>query len=184
RGKGTLSWLNSLTHEVGSKTTEELEAATQINRLRFQLGMTYEFNGGHKLGMLYRHGLATAEDRDRSRLFNGLPINSLDSTVQDGQSSEISFRLRGPVTRRMFYGLEGSLLRVDSDQQIRRAVIVDSTGHTDVTRVAAGFGLGYALRRTAVVSADFAFGLSLFRDRNYEDATGSLLEDQRRRIRF
>src|SRR5262245_60158787 len=114
-GNGNLSGLTSLTTEVGLKATEELEAATQINRLRFQLGMTYEFNGGHKLGMFYRHGLATAEDRDRSRLFNGLPTDSLDSTVQDGQSSEISFRLRGPVTHRLFYGLEGSLLRVDSD---------------------------------------------------------------------
>jgi hypothetical protein len=92
--------------------------------------------------------------------------------------------LRGPVTRRLFYGLEGSLLRVGSDEQIRRAVIVDSTAHASVTRVGAGFGLGYALRRTTVLSADFAFGLSLVRERNYEDATGNLLEDDRRRVRF
>src|SRR5262249_39742246 len=34
------------------------------------------------------------------------------------------------------------------------------------------------------LSSDFAFGLSRVRDRNYEDATGNLLEDERRRIRF
>ena len=182
-GEGTLNGLTSLTNDVGLNATEELEAASNINRLRFQLGMTYEFDGGHKLGLLYRHGLATAEDRDRSRLFNGLPL-SLDSTRQDGRSSEISFRLRGPLTRRLFYGLEGSLIRVGSDEQIRRAVIVDSTAHASVTRASAGFGFGFALRRTTVVSADFAFGLSLVRERNYEDATGNLLEDERRRIRF
>ncbi|HKQ78963.1 MAG TPA: FecR family protein [Blastocatellia bacterium] len=182
-GDGTLSGLTTLTNDARLKATEELEAASNINRLRFQLGMTYEFDGGHKLGLLYRHGLANAEDRDRSRLFNGLPL-SLDSTRQDGRSSEIGFRLRGPVTRRLFYGLEGSLLRVGSDEQIRRAVIVDSTAHASVTRVSAGFGLGLALRPTTVVSADFAFGLSLVRERNYEDSTGNSLEDERRRIRF
>ncbi len=182
-GDGMLHGLTSLTNDVGLKATEELEAASQINRLRFHIGMTYEFDGGHKLGLLYRHGLATAEDRDRSRLFNGLPL-SLDSTRQDGQSSEIGFRLRGPITRRLFYGFEGCLLRVGSDEEIRRAGIVDSTLHARVTRASAGFGLGFALRRTTVLSADFSFGLSLVRERNYEDATGNLLEDERRRIRF
>ena len=182
-GDGILRGQTSLTNGVGFTATEELVASSQINRLRFQLGLAYEFNGGHKLGLLYRHGLANAEDRDSSRLFNGLPL-SLDSALQEGQSSEVGFRLRGPITRRLFYGLEGSLLRVGNDQQIRRAVIVDSTLHAHVKRATAGFGLGFALRRTTVVSADFAFGLSLVRDRNYEDATGSLLEDNRRRTRF
>src|SRR5262245_28375117 len=183
-GYGTLSGVTSLTNEVGMKNTEELEAATQVNRLRFLLGATYEFNGGHKLGLLYRHGLASAEDRDRSRLFNGSPPPSLDSTRQDGRSSEISVRLRGPVTRRLFYGLEGSLLRVGSEEQIRRALVVESTAHANVTRVSTGFGFGFAFRPTTVVSADLAFGLSLFRGRNHEDATGNLLEDERKRIRF
>src|SRR5262245_29569721 len=183
-GHGTLSGVISKTNEVGSKNTEELEAATQVNRLRFQLGMTYEFNGGHKLGLLYRHGLANAEDLDRSLLFNGSPPSSLDSTRQDGRSSEISVRLRGPVTRRLFYGLEGSLLRVGSEEQIRRQLVAESTAHASVTRASAGFGLGFAFRPTTVVSADFSFGLSLFRERNHEDATGNLLEDERKRIRF
>ncbi len=182
-GDGTLRGVTSLTNELGLKATEELEAASQINRLRLQLGMTYEFDGGHKLGLLYRHGFATADDRDRSRLFNGLPL-SLDSTKQDGRSSEFGVRLRGPINRRLFYGLEGSVLRVGTDEQIRRAAIVDSTAQANVTRVAAGFGLGIALRPTTVLSADIAFGLSLVRERNYEDSTGNLLEDERRRIRF
>ena len=182
-GDGMLNGVTSLTNDIGLKATEELEAMSEINRLRFQLGMTYEFTGGHKLGLIYRHGLAEALDHDRSRFFNGLPL-SLDSTAQDGQSSEIGVRLRGPITRRLFYGLEGSLIRVWNDEQIRRAVIVDSTADTGIKRVAAGFGLGYALRRTTVVSADIAFGLSLVRERNHEDATGNLLEDERRRIRF
>src|SRR5262249_9308096 len=183
-GDGTLHGLTSLENDAGLNAKEELKAGSQINRLRFQLGMTYEFKGGHKIGLLYRHGLATAEDHDHSRLFNGFPTPSLDSTRQEGQSSEISLRLRRPLTHRLFYGLEGSLLRVGIYEQIRRAVIVDSTDHTHVMRASAGFGLGLALRRTFVLSADFAFGLSRVRERIYEDVTGNLLEDERRRIRF
>ncbi|MGH9768463.1 MAG: FecR domain-containing protein [Blastocatellia bacterium] len=182
-GNGTLNGLTSLTNNAGLRATEELEACSQINRLRFQLGMTYEFDGGHKLGLRYRHGLATAEDRDRSRLFNGLPL-SLDSVGYEGHSSEVGVRLRGPITRRLFYGLEGSWLRVNLDEQIRRAIIVDSTERGAVTRAAIGFGVGFALRRTTVLSADFSSGLSHVRGKHYEDATGNLLEDEQRRARF
>jgi len=182
-GNGTLRGQTSLANNAGLRAKEELEAGSQINRLRFQLGLTHEFDGSHKLGLLYRHGLAAAADRDRSRLFNGLPL-TLDSSRYDGQSSEIGFRLRGPLTRRLFYGLEGSLLRVGIDEEIRRAIIVDSTERGNVTRAAIGFGVGYALRRGTVLSGDFAFGLSDVRERNYEDETGNLLEDRRQHTHF
>jgi len=183
-GDGTLRGLTSLTNSIGLKASEELEAGSQINRLRFQLGMTHEFDQGHKLGLLYRHGLARAEDSDRSRLFNGLPLSFLDSTRYEGGSSEIGVRLRGPITRRLFYGLEGSWLRVGLNEQIQRAIIVDSTERESITRAAAGLGVGYALRRTTVLSADLAFGLSRVREKHYEDATGNLIEDERKRTRF
>src|SRR5262249_16470924 len=98
----------SLVNAARTLASEDLKTESQMSRPRFRLGMTREFEGGHKFGLLYSHELATANDRDRSRLFNGLPLG-LDSTRQEGQSSEVSFRLRGPFTRRLFYGLEGSL---------------------------------------------------------------------------
>jgi FecR protein len=182
-GDGDLRGQLSLADDAGSLANEELKANAQINRLRFRLGMTRELNGGHKLGLLYSHGLATVDDRDLSRLFNGAPL-SLDSTRQEAQSSEISFRLRGPFTRRLFYGLEGSVLRSESDEQIRRAVITDSTARASAERAVVGFGMGFALRRTTVLSADFAFGLSRVREERREDATGNPVEDRRERERF
>ncbi len=182
-GNGKLHGLTSLTNNAGLRANEELEAGSQINRLRFQFGLTREFDTGYKLGLLYRHGLASAEDRDSSRLFNGLPL-SLDAVTYDGRSSEIGFRLRGPVTRRLFYGVEGSLLRVDIDDQIRRAIIVDSTERERITRGAVGFGVGFALRRTTVLSADIAAGVSDVHEERYEDASGNPIEDSLKRTRF
>ncbi len=206
-GDGSLRGLTMLANSAGIRASEQLEAGSQINRLRFQAGLTHEFDGSHKLGLLYRHGLAKAEDHDRSRLFNyliqpervlaratiedldrsrlfdGLPL-SLDSVIYEGQSSEIGVRLRGPVTQRLFYGVEGSWLRVNLNEQIRRAVIVDSTERENITRAAVSFGFGYALRRTTVLSADLAFGFSQVDEKHYEDATGNLLEDVQQQNRF
>jgi hypothetical protein len=180
---GDLRGQSSLANSAGSLASEDLKTESQINRLRFRVGMTRALGGGHKLGLLYRRESATADDRDSSRLFNGLPL-SLDSTRQEGRSSEVSFRLRGPFTRRLFYGLEGSLLWGESDGQIRRAVVTDSTTRAGADNASVSFGLGYALRRATVLSADFAFGLSRIHEERREDATGNPVEDRRERGRL
>jgi hypothetical protein len=180
---GDLRGQTSLVNGARALASEDLKTESQINRLRLRLGMTREFDGGHKLSLLYSHELATADDRDRSRLFNCLRLG-LDSTRQEGRSSEVSFRLRGPFTRRLFYGLEGSLLRGESDGQIRRAIIADLTTRADVSSAVVSFGLGFALRRTTVLSGDFAFSLSRAREERREDATGDPVEDRRERERY
>jgi hypothetical protein len=182
-GGGSLHGLTSLMNNAGLNAKEELEAGSQINRLRLQFGLAHEFEGGHKLGLYYRRGLATAEDRDRSRLFNGLPL-SLDSVQYEGGSSEVGFRLRGPIARRLFYGVESSYIRVNLAERIRRAVIVDSTERESIERAALGLGLGFAPRRTTTFSADFAFGMSVVHEKHFEDETGNPLEDRRQRTRF
>ena len=180
---GDLRGQISLANSAGALQTEDLKTGSQISRLRFRVGMTREFDGGHKLGLLYRHESATANDRDRSRLFNGMPLD-LDSTHQEGRSSEVSFRLRGPFTRRLFYGLEGSLLRGGSDGQIRRAALSDSTTRADAGSAGVSFGLGFALRRTTVLSADFGFGLSRLKEERRENATGNPVENRQERERI
>src|SRR5262249_8693357 len=46
------------------------------------------------------------------------------------------------------------------------------------------FGLGFALRRTTVLSADFGFGLSRLKEGRRENATGNPVEDRRERERL
>jgi len=182
-GGADLRGLTSLANRARTLASEDLKTESQINRFRFRLGMTREFEGGQKLGLLYSREWATADDRDRSRLFNGLRLG-LDSTRQEGRSSEISFRLRGPLTRRLYYGLEGSLLWGDSDGQFQRAVLADSTTRADLGSAGVSFGLGFALRRTTVLSADFSYGLLRVHEERREDATGDPVEDMRERERY
>src|SRR5262249_4113181 len=103
---------------------------------------------------------------------------------QEGRSSEVSFRLRGPFSRRLFYGLEGSLLWGENDGRIRRKVITDSTVRADADSAGVGFGVGFALRRTIVLSGDVAFGFSRVQEQRREDVTRDLVEDKRERKRF
>jgi hypothetical protein len=182
-GGGDLRGQVALVNGARELAIEGLEADAQISRLRFRLGITRAFGGGHKLGLVYSHELATADDRDRSRFITG-GLLGLDSTRQEGRSSEVSFRLRGPLTRHLFYGLQGSLLWGESDGQIRRSVVTDSTTRADVNSAAVGFGVGFALRRATVLSSDFAFGLSGIHEERLEDATGNLVEGRRERGRF
>ena len=183
RGTGSLRGQTSLTNSAGVDASERLEAASQILRRRFNLGLTHEFAGGHKLSALHRHGLAAAADRDLSRLFNGLPL-SLDAVSYRGRSFETMLRLRGPITRRLFYGLEFSRLQVRLREQIRRAVIVDSTERESIVRTDLNAGLGYALRRNTLLGVDLSLGLARVDERHFEDATGNPLEDRRKRTRF
>ncbi len=182
-GNGSLRGSTSLTNFVGLRAEEKLEAGSQVERLRLRFGVSQEFASGNKLGLFYRYGKATAWDRDRSRTFNQLPL-SLDSVRINGQTSEIGLRLRGPITRRLFYGIEGAWLAVRLDENIRRAVIVDSTEREVINRAAFSFGIGYALRRNTVFSADLGAGYSRIRESLHEDATGNLIGDERRRGRF
>jgi hypothetical protein len=182
-GDGSLRGVTSLSALIGLKADERLEAVSQVERLRLRLGLSHEFKNGHKLGLFYRRGLASAEDRDRSRTFNGLAL-TLDSVSYKGQTSEIGLRLRGPITRRLFYGVESSWLAVKLDENIQRAAIVDTTERERITRAAFSFGLGYAPRRRTALSADVATGFSRVKEEYYEDATGNLTGDERKRNRF
>lgn len=182
-GDGSLRGVTSLTALIGLKADERLEAISQVERLRLRAGLSHEFNNGHKLGLFYRRGLASAEDRDRSRTFNGLAL-TLDSVRYEGQTSEIGLRLRGPVTRRLFYGVESSWLAVKLEENIQRAAIVDTTERERISRAAFSFGLGYAPRRRTALSADVATGFSRVKEMSYEDATGALTGDERKRNRF
>ncbi|MGH9835416.1 MAG: FecR family protein [Blastocatellia bacterium] len=182
-GDGSLRGVTSLSALIGLKADERLEAVSQVERLRLRVGLSHEFKSGHKLGLFYRRGLASAEDRDRSRTFNGLAL-TLDSVSYEGQTSEIGLRLRGPITRRLFYGVESSWLTVKLNENIQRAAIVDTTERERITRAAFSFGLGYALRKRTALSADVATGFSRVKEEYYEDATGNLTGDERKRNRF
>lgn len=183
QGLGELSGSTTLVNRFGSRSTELIEAKSDIERTRFKLGFAHQFSNSHKLGVFYRHGLMSASDNDVLRTFNSLPV-ALDSVQYSSQTSEIGARLRGALTRRLFYGAEAHFLTTGVRENINRSVIVEASERERITRTTAGFGLGYALPRRTVVSADIAIGSSQARENYIERATGNPIERELVQLRY
>jgi hypothetical protein len=179
------SLLNLTTQENGSglKQSERVESRSHVQRMRFTIGLTRDIGRTSKLGMFYRYGDTSANDHNRLRTLDGVSL-PLELTGATGTSSEIGVRLRGLVTRRLFYGAEGTLLFGASDERVRQSVIVDSNERSKATRATLGFGIGYALRPRTVFSFDVAGGLARTRSLRGEAVTGNLLENERQTARF
>ena len=182
-GHGSLLSLTTQTDLGGVVSNARVQSNSTVGQTQFKLGISRDLAGGHKLGLYYRYGFVSATDGNRSRLLDGLP-QALDSSLTSGHTSEIGVRLRGPLTNRLFYGVEASLLGLRLDDGLRRAASVDSHQQDNIRRSAIGLSLGYAMRPRTVLSFDVSAGLDRIRYRRTEDATGNLLESQRQSTRF
>ena len=183
--KTTGSLINTTiqTDPTGLTSRERVDTGSFARRTRFTVGVTHELSSGMKLGLFYRYGFVTAEDRDRSRTLNGAN-RLLNHTNVTGRSSEIGLRVRGAITRRLFYGAEGSYLFANNDGRTRRARVVDSDVFAGSTRATLGFGLGYVPRRGTVLSFDVAGGITRISDRRLERSTGNVLQTEKERAPF
>jgi hypothetical protein len=162
---------------------ERVESRSKVQRTRLTFGMTRAIGSSSKLGIFYRYGYTSANDRNRLRTLDGIPL-PLELMGATGHSSEIGVRLRGPLTRRLFYGAEGSLFSGKNDESIHRTVVVDANERTRTTRATLGFGVGYAINPRAVFSFDIAGGVARARGLRREDFTGRRLEDEHQTARF
>ena len=183
--KSTGSLLNTTiqTDAAGLTSRELVDTGSFARRTRLAVGVSRELSSGTKLGLFYRYGVVTGEDRDRSRTLNGAN-RLLNRTSVTGRSSEIGLRVRGAITRRLFYGVEGSYLFTNNDGQTRRARVVDSDVFAGSTRATIGFGVGYVPRRGTVLSFDVAGGITRIDGRRLERATGNLLQTEKERAPF
>jgi hypothetical protein len=181
--QGKLLNTTTQTDAAGFIATERVDSRSAVNRTRFTFGFTRLLGRGEKLGVFYRYGVTSAQDRERSRTLNGESRlrNRSDAT---GSFSEFGAQFRGTITRRLFYGIEGSYLSLANDESIRRKRVVDSSMGVHSTRAALGLGLGYALRPRMIFSFDVAGGTVNIKDDRIENATGSLLEKERGRAFF
>src|SRR5207244_1242401 len=90
----------------------------------------------------------------------------------------------GPLSRRLVFGVEGTLLFGSGGKNLRRDVIVDSFDQGTSSRCTLGAGLGYAWRPDTIFSFDLAGGFINADHRRTEDATANLLEQQRLRRQY
>jgi hypothetical protein len=182
-GHGSLLNLTTQSDEGGLITRERLESLSHINRTRITLGLSHVFAGAQKIGLFYRYGILSANDRDRSHTLDGVLL-ALDSTRSTGHSSEIGLRLRGPITHRIFYGVEGTALVANTDEHTQRPFAENANERADTKRLTFSLGLGYALRPRTLFSFDVAGGFSRTNALRRAETTGNILEDERQRNRF
>ncbi len=182
-GRGSLLSLLTQSDGLGALSQERVQSRSAIGQTQFKAGLTRELSGNHKLGVFYRYGVLSATDGDRSRTLNDLQ-QPLDATNTSGHSSEVGLRLRGLVTRRLFYGVQASWLGIRLDDSLRRSLSVDSHQQDNISRGAIGAGIGYAFTPRVVLSMDLAAGIARSKIFRAEDATGNPLEDQRQTNRF
>jgi hypothetical protein len=182
-GRGSLLSLITQADGTGVVSRERIQSNSTVGQTQLKFGVSRDLFGDHKLGITYRYGFVSASDGNRSRLLNDLP-QTLDSSTTSGHTSEISVRLRGPLTHRLFYGVEASMLGLRLDDRLRRAASVDSHQRDNTSRFAIGFGLGYAIRPRAILSLDLSAGIDRTRYHRTEDSTGNTLQEQRQSTRF
>src|SRR5215813_1806534 len=166
------------------------EGKARGRRAGLSVGVTQDIGDDKKLGVYYRYSNGSVENnyissgfgqffnRDFGYFPNSVDFRSgVDFRTQPGRSSEAGVLFRGSVTRRLFYGVESSIL-FEQDQVESHSSSSNISWNTTyistqtylnnrrVRRGMIGAGIGYALRSHTVLSLDLSTG------RGREDTLG------------
>jgi len=142
-----------------------INSKTRLSRTRISFGLAHEFSGGRKFGLFIRRGQSSSAEKYEQRLNSvnwsspiDLYVLPVDRLFTYSNSSEIGLRWRAPLTRRITYGAEGSLLYDDllSTGTLRNGFVPITGGGSWRARL--GGGLGFALRPKTFFSFDLAAG--------------------------
>ncbi|HKQ78387.1 MAG TPA: FecR family protein [Blastocatellia bacterium] len=141
------------------------DSNAQFARASVRLGLVHRFSENKKIGLYYRHGVSSSDQETRydqhysDQFHTGALISLTGRTKVSNISSEIGVRFRAPLTRRLFYGIEGSYLyeRIRS----RRAAMNQTIGQNRylARRARLGGGMGYLLTSKILLNFDVAGGL-------------------------
>ena len=153
---------------------EEGEALSR--RAGLSVGVTQDIGDDKKLGVYYRYSIGSVENNYRRSGFwgfiNGIPQYSPgadDFRTRPGHSSEAGVLFRGSATRRLFYGVESSILfgqdQIESQSSFSTTLgaitYIPTQTFLNKRRVRQGMiglGIGYALRSRTVLSLDISTG--------------------------
>jgi hypothetical protein len=152
------------------------EGNARDRRAGLSVGVTQEIGDDKKLGAYYRYSIGSVESNNRISGFWGF-INGtqqyfpggFDFRTRPGHSSEAGVLFRGSATRRLFYGVESSILlgqdQVESRSSFSTTVGAGAYNPTQtylnkrrVRQGMIGLGIGYALRSRTFLSLDISTG--------------------------
>jgi hypothetical protein len=150
-------------------------------RASLSVGLTQEIGDDKKLGIYYRYRMGLLENRYRDsgswmRINDEIQFSPGGDYFRErpGHSSEAGVLFRGSVTRRLFYGVESSILfeQDQAESKYFHTNIVHTNTLGDITYISTqtymnkrrvgqgmiGGGIGYALRKRSVISLDLSIG--------------------------
>jgi hypothetical protein len=136
-------------------------------RTRLTFGFARRFSGGSKLGLYYRQGI-NSSDQDNQYLQEYMDESrprivryTHDRPHISNLSSEIGARFRASLTRRLFYGVEGSYLyeQINSRRETLSQSVAFNQYHYLARRARVGAGLGFAITPKILLDLDVTGGV-------------------------
>ena len=180
---GSLVNAMARTDQTGVTPRTQFNSSSSIRVSEIEAGLTHVFFGGQKFGVVYRYGMLSADENDSSYARHTV-APAPDLTRDSGFSSKLDVRLRGPITRRLFYGLEAGLLFTNVNGTPRPAKGFGISELEQTKRIVASAGLGYAPSRRILLAFDISSGSSLTKDRQFYGVTGNQMKVRRDPMRF
>jgi hypothetical protein len=137
----------------------------QFARTSLTLGLVHRFSESKKLGLYYRQGVSSSDQESRyhqkfdDQFHPDASYSQSAKTNTSTISSELGVRFRAPLTRRLYYGVEGSFLneRIRSRREKRNQTIADNRYLARRARL--GGGLGFFLTSRILLNFDVAGAL-------------------------
>jgi hypothetical protein len=171
-GIDRLSGYGNYLSEYNSKT-ERSDIGNFVNlnawfaRTRLTFGLARRFSDGMKLGLYIRHGVNSSDQENHYRRKHDDESQPRTSNFTLGKtnistlSSEIGARFRGSMTRRLYYGIEGSYLyeRIYSRRETLNQSTAYNHNHYLARRARLGAGLGFALTSRTLLDFDITGGV-------------------------
>jgi hypothetical protein len=159
---------NSPTFPYYSRYFERFNS--RFARTRVTLGLARRFSEGKKLGLYYRQGFSSSDQEGRREeeykssapSFNYNYSHSYFASGKANNSTisyELGARFRAPLTRRLFYGIEGSYLYERIYSRVETPGQPGDYGRYLARRARLGGGVGFALTSRILLNFDVAGGL-------------------------
>jgi hypothetical protein len=174
RGNGSLT-STTPDPDTPGQTLQDSLIRSDILQTRLTLGFKREIAARHTLGIFARYGFIDAKSQDAFNVLMGTP-QPLTQTVSPGHTAEIGIRLRGEISRDLFYGVEAAWFGLSLRDAFATNGSSVSQQRDRENRESAGFGVGYRLGLRTTLVSDFAFGLSDIGAARAQDASGMLLQ--------
>ncbi len=182
--KGTGSLTSNVVDEDFSHSTLETSLTrSDISQIRLTFGYQRQLGNRHTLGAFARYAFVNAKSMDGFNLANEVP-QPLSRTVSPGHSSEAGVRLRGEISPRWFYGLQGAWTGLSLRDALTTGGFPASAQRDRSRRIASGLGAAYVLNPRTILAADIGVGFSNITAFRYQDGSGLLLQNGAANGRF